>query len=287
MKEPDDILDQANERVKANLAQANQELAEVHEKVAKGETTLYTELQRRKTTKVVVLDCPLPYGADKSSFNETDVEDYLKRLEEVCRYLFAGMPLEENIRVNIFDWEDEESIEQKVKDGILNQDNKQKELKELRNKKDLFFNLTFLSCLGWIKSEYNGQETIPQPLEEAVKMARTLAFRTVLETVRIYNPTIQTEEDFNARLRLETVDQKFYQHIDLLSQLFTEYFSKNPEAKEKFKKAMLLEKTTRPDGHVESYGMDNFLEALEWRIGLPDSVSKVPNYLRILEEKRI
>lgn len=282
-----DIFDQAQKKVEANLEEATQELDEIHKKVAKGETSIYTELQRRKTTRVEVLDCPLPYGADKGSFNETGVEDFLKSLEEIRRYLFAGMPLEETIRVNVQGWEDEESIEQKVKDGILDKNAKKKELKGLRNKKDLFFNLVILSYLGWIKSEYNGQGNYSQPLEEAVKMTRTLAFRTVLEIIRIYNPTIGTEEDFNTRLRFETFDQKFYQHVDFISQLFTKYFLKNPEAKEKFKEVLLLEKTTRSDGHIESYGMGDFLEALEWRIGLPDSVSKVPTYLKILEEKRL
>lgn len=243
-----------------------------------------------KTTSVKInIKWPPPYNRFGGGFNQSDVAGYFSQLSIISKVLcnsetsihYQNEPMEAwLLRVHIQEGEDETLI----KDNYGTGKEHRRALEQLNEKRETFLHFTLLSYLGYVKSmkkeTEKAGEAIPQPVEDAIKMTTLLTFKTAVEAVKKYNPgLIETEEDFRRRVRQQTTDFISYEIINNISNLFAEAYPNSDKRKEYFN-------MIRPDTMIGLMHMGKFLDLLEEKTGLRNSVSNIPNFALKLDLER-
>lgn len=122
----------------------------------------------------------------KSPFCEDNARDYLDKLADIQRHLFTGFSIDETIQFTIQDMESEDTIEQKVKDGITTE--KDKALNELALKRENFTHLMIVSYLGYLKSHYNDKvNELYAKLGEAQKVSSSADAKAIFKLASALN----------------------------------------------------------------------------------------------------
>jgi hypothetical protein len=217
---------------------------------------------------------PPPYNKFGGKIDETDIGEYFARLENIKASLDNGLSIDDCIVAHIQDTETEEDIEQNYTDYH----SRKKAIDKLRAKRDSFIHYTMLAYLGFLKYTTPCANGSTPLFEHAKEMTRKLAFSSLLEAVKKYNPHfIQTDEDLQRYVRHDQADRIAKTQIEEISGQFRNYFREDVED--------LGEEMVTFAVCVRNDQMTALLQTLEQRSGFQPSASRIYGFWKVLDKK--